>query len=293
VAGAIDTMRIALRLPKVHAAGSAVLREFVLLGEALGFDSLWTDAHAVIPASVTTQYNLADLGRPTFGPTVLFPDPFVVLAFAAALSRRVRLGTAVVPLTSSHPLLLAKQTASLDVVSDGRMELGLGAGWLMEEARVLGHPTDHPSGRLAEAIQLLRAAWRDGSFEWHGRYYSIPPVGSYPPPLQGVRLPLWIGGHGRAAVRLAADSDAGLILSRVSPAQVQQRRARQAGLRVGVTLTLHGGPEDWRRAALDYAEAGTDLLILILPDEGPRLLDDLRRLGDAVLPVANSPFLRP
>jgi alkanesulfonate monooxygenase SsuD/methylene tetrahydromethanopterin reductase-like flavin-dependent oxidoreductase (luciferase family) len=228
---------------------------------------------------------LAELGRPTFGPTVPFPDPFVELAFAAALTSRVRLGTAVVPLTSSHPLLLAKQAATLDVVSDGRMELGLGAGWLMEEAQVLGHPTDHPSGRLAEAIELLREAWRDGSFEWHGRYYSIPPVGSYPAPRQGAKLPLWIGGHGRAAERLAADSDAGLIVSRVSPAQVQQRRARQAGLRVGVTLTLHGGPEDWKRAVLAYAEAGTNLLILIRADEGPQLLDDLRRLADAVLPV--------
>ena len=278
-------MPIALRLPKNHAAGSAALREFVLLGEELGFDSLWIDAHAVIPASVTSQYDLAALGRPTFGPTVFFPDPFVELAFAAALTSRVRLGTAVVPLTSSHPLLLAKQAATLDVVSDGRMELGLGAGWLMEEAHVLGHPTDHPSGRLAEAIQLLREAWRDGSFEWHGRYFSIPPVGTYPSPLQGAQLPLWIGGHGRAAERLAAASDAGLILSRVSPAQVQQRRARQAGLRVGVTLTLHGGPEDWRRAVVDYAKAGTDLLILILADEGPQLFDDLRLLRDAVLPA--------
>ena len=145
-----DTMRIALRLPKNHAAGSVALRQFVLLGEELGFDSLWTDAHAVIPTSVTTRYPLADLGRPTFGPRGLFPDPFVILAFAAALTSRVRLGTAVVPLTSSHPLLLAKQTATLDVVSDGRMELGLGAGWLMEEAHVLGRATDHPSGRLAE-----------------------------------------------------------------------------------------------------------------------------------------------
>src|SRR5689334_16407229 len=139
-------MRIALRLPKNHAAGSGALREFVLLGEELGFDSLWTDAHAVIPASVTTQYDLAALGRATFGLTVPFPDPFVVLAFAAALTTRVRLGTAIVPLTSSHPLLLAKLAATLDVVSDGRMELGLGAGWLMEEAHVLGHPTDHPRG---------------------------------------------------------------------------------------------------------------------------------------------------
>jgi probable F420-dependent oxidoreductase len=277
-------MRIALRLPKHHAAGSAALREFVLLGEALGFDSLWIDAHAVIPASVASQYDLAALGRPTFGPTVLFPDPFVELAFAAALTSRVRLGTAVVPFTSTHPLLLAKQTATLDVISDGRMELGLGAGWLMEEARVLGHPTDHPSGRLAETIRLLRTAWREGSFEWHGRYYSIPPVGSYPMPPQGAQLPVWIGGHGRAAERIAAGSDAGLMLSRVSPAQVQQRRARQAGLRVGVTLTLQGSPKDWQRAVLAYTEAGTDLLILILADEGPQLMNNVRLLAEAVLP---------
>jgi alkanesulfonate monooxygenase SsuD/methylene tetrahydromethanopterin reductase-like flavin-dependent oxidoreductase (luciferase family) len=154
-------------------------------------------------------------------------DPFITLAFAAGVTSRVRLGTAVVPLLATHPLALAKQAATLDVLSDGRAELGLGAGWLMEEATLLGHPTDHPSARLAESIDILRAAWRSGTFEWHGRYFDIPPAGIYPQPLQRDALPLWIGGIGDAAVRIAAQHNAGLMISRGSAPRAADYRGRQ------------------------------------------------------------------
>src|SRR4051812_41648817 len=184
-------MRIGVRVPS-GGPDSASLRAIALAAEQLGFDSLWCAAHVAIPASVSSQHDLPALGRPTFKPETPFADPFVALAFMAALTTRVRLGTVVVPLMASHPLLLAKQAASLDVVADGRCELGIGAGWLAEEARVLGHPFDHPNGRMEEAIHIMRAAWRDGTFSYSGRFYDIPTVGSYPRPPQRDGLPVWI-----------------------------------------------------------------------------------------------------
>src|SRR5205085_2648504 len=135
------------------------------------------------------------------------------LAFAAAVTTRIRVGTAVVPYMSTHALGLAKQVATLDRLSGGRVELGVGAGWLAEEALALGLPVDRPTARMSEAIDVMRTAWRDGQVEWHGTYFDFPQVGVEPRPVQAENVPIWIGGIGPSALRVAVAKRAGLLLS--------------------------------------------------------------------------------
>src|SRR5207249_9609316 len=95
-------------------------------------------------------------GRPGWDATTPWGDAFISLTLAAAITERVRLGPSLIPLIITDPLTLAKQAATLDVYSEGRLELGIGAGWLVEEAQALGRPTDHRLGRLEETIEILR-----------------------------------------------------------------------------------------------------------------------------------------
>src|SRR5437879_6609088 len=173
--------------------------------ERLGFDSVWTNSHTVVPASFKPRYPYSENGVPSWNAETDWADAMTTLGFIAAATERVRLGTAVVPLIITDPITLAKQAATVDLLSNGRFELGIGAGWLLEEGRALGHPTDHRQARLAETIEVLRLAWSRPTFSYEGRFVKIPEVGVHPQPPQGERLPLWIGGQGDEAVRIAAE----------------------------------------------------------------------------------------
>ncbi|TME73986.1 MAG: TIGR03619 family F420-dependent LLM class oxidoreductase [Chloroflexi bacterium] len=195
-------MRVGLDLPVLTATSREAVLAYARAAESLGFDSLWSNSHTVVPVTFAPRYPYSADGRPVWNATSSWPDAMTTMAFVAAATERVRLGIAVVPLITTHPIRLAKQVATIDVLSKGRFELGVGGGWLVEEAQALGNPTDHPVARMEETIEILRLAWREPTFSYDGRFWKIPPVGVNPRPLQGERLPLWIGGHGDAAVRV-------------------------------------------------------------------------------------------
>ena len=129
--------------------------------EQLGFDSVWTNSHTVVPASFKPRYPYSESGVPSWNAGTAWADAMTTLGFVAAATERVRLGIAVVPLIITDPITLAKQAATVDVLSDGRFELGVGAGWLLEEAHALGHPTDHRQARLEETVEVLSLRGRD------------------------------------------------------------------------------------------------------------------------------------
>src|SRR5438093_10660858 len=179
--------------------------------ERLGFDSVWTNSHTVVPASFKPRYPYREDGFPAWSAKTAWADAMITLGVVAAAPERVRLGVAVVPLIITDPITLAKQAATVDLLSNGRFELGVGAGWLVEEGKALGHPTDHRQARLEETIKVLRLAWTQPTFYYDARFVKIPEVGVHPQPPQGDRLPLWIGGPGYEAVRIAGEAGAGLF----------------------------------------------------------------------------------
>jgi probable F420-dependent oxidoreductase len=275
-------VRVGLDLPVLTASSREAVLAYARAAESLGFDSLWTNSHTVVPVTFAPRYPYSADGRPIWNATSSWPDAMTTMAFVAAATERVRLGIAVVPLITAHPIRLAKQVATIDVLSNGRFELGVGGGWLVEEAQ-LGNPTDHPIARMEETIEILRLAWREPTF------WKIPPVGLNPKPLQGEHVPLWIGGHGEAALRVAVEQGAGLFIwvpTAEKLAEYRKKlRARSATAPLAASLPLarvEGGR--WLEAALAMRDAGADLLVIGRRwDDGT--LRDLERFAKDVLPA--------
>ena len=282
-------MRVGVRLPNDSGPTASAIRAVATLAEECGYDSVWIDAHVVVPATITSRYPLAADGRPRLREDAPFPDPFTTLGFVAALTTRIRLGTGVVPFNTTDALTLAKRAATLDALSDGRLELGIGAGWLKEEPRALGRPDDHASARMEEGIDIMRAAWRHGRVEWRGRFHSFSRVGVFPRPPQGDGLPLWIGGVGREATRIARERGAGLMLSLATPEEAGRFRERLGdgakALRLACSMPLVGSTEEWRDAARHYRDAGVDLVVIGRRSGTARELAELRAFASDVLPA--------
>ncbi len=246
--------------------------------ERLGFDSVWSNSHVAIPASFAPRYPYDETGVPSWTATTPWVDAMTMMAFAAGVTERVRLGITVVPVITTHALTLAKQAASVDLLSNGRFELGLGAGWLLEEAEVLGHPTDHRQARLEEVIEVLRLAWTRSTFSYEGRYVRFGEVGAHPHPPQGGALPLWIGGQGEGVVRIAAEQDAGLFTWQQQPERVaeyaKRLRSRRPAAPLAAALYFNEMRGPRRAVVREMEAAGVDLLVI----GGSRLYEHLDEL---------------
>jgi len=257
--------------------------------EELGYHSLWATTHTAIPVRFESRYPYDPTGRPSWDASTPWGDAFLSLAFAAAVTERVRLGPSVIPLITTDPLTLAKQAATLDVYSGGRLELGIGAGWLVEEGEALGRPTDHRSARLEETLQILRLAWSRETFSYGGRFYTIPDVGVNPKPLQGDRLPIWIGGQGQRAIEIAARHGCGLMLWFAEPDAVHgyvgRLRAAGGSGPVAAAMPLVPNAGRWLELSRDYVAAGTDQLILTSYGGQARVTEELEQFAREVFPA--------
>jgi probable F420-dependent oxidoreductase len=254
--------------------------------EQLGYHSAWVTEHTVIPVEIRSRYPYSPDGRPPFGHDTDWAEAMVTLGFVAAVTTRIRLGTAVIPMLTRSPIAMAKQAATVDVLSSGRLELGLGAGWLTEEAEILGHPHDHRGARLDEAIDIMRKAWARPSFSHQGRFWRIPEVGVHPHPPQGAELPVWIGGTSPAAVRTSAERAVGNLMWLSEPDEVAAMRARLPGDRrvaAAMRLDFRGGGLGPRARAL--RDAGADLLILVAYRDAEPTVADLERFAAEVAPA--------
>ena len=170
--------------------------------EAAGFDSMWVSDHIVMPAEMTSAYPFAADGRPTWPMTMPWVDALVALSLAAAVTDRARLGTAVLVLPLRHPVEFAKQAASIDAVSGGRLSLGVGAGWLREEFDALGSPFERRGKRLVEWMAIARDCWTGRPSGRESADYVLPPgVLCLPAPVGP--MPFLVGGHSPVALRRA------------------------------------------------------------------------------------------
>jgi probable F420-dependent oxidoreductase len=168
--------------------------------EQAGFDALWVSDHIVLPREIRSRYPFAADGRATWSTDTPYVDALVALALAAAVTARVRLGTAVLVLPLRNPVSFAKQAASIDVASGGRLELGVGAGWLKEEFDALGVPFRGRGARLEEWMGIARACWTGAPEGRDFEQYALPDdVLCLPTPAH--RIPLLVGGHSPAALR--------------------------------------------------------------------------------------------
>jgi probable F420-dependent oxidoreductase len=174
--------------------------------EEAGFDSLWVSDHIVFPHETSSRYPFSADGRVTWPLDDPYLEPLVVLGAVAAVTSRIALGTSVVIAPMRNPVLLAKQAATIDALSGGRLVLGVGVGWLREEFEALGADFEARGEVLDEWIAIARACWTGSAGPYEGEHYRLPgPIYCRPAPAHGI--PILVGGMSRAALRRAAAAD--------------------------------------------------------------------------------------
>jgi probable F420-dependent oxidoreductase len=176
----------------------------VRTAEEVGFESLWAVEHVVVPIGYESRYPYSKSGRMPGPEGSPISDPLVALGFAAAISRSLRLATGVVILPQRHPFYVAKEFATLDVLSSGRAILGVGIGWLEEEFDALGIPFRERAARTEESVGAIRSLWKAEPEAFEGEFYRWKPVHSLPKPVQKNGIPVVVGGHVEGAARRAA-----------------------------------------------------------------------------------------
>jgi probable F420-dependent oxidoreductase len=177
-------LNIGLRLPSIHNVDMAEVRAFMLRAEELGFHSIWVGDHV---------YHHVDVLQPLH-----------LLTWVAALTQRVRLGTAVMLTSYLNPVLLAKAAASLDYMSNGRLQLGISIGGTPAEYTSIGVPVEQRVGRLLENVAIMRALWAGDDVAYEGRYNHIEGGNIRPKPVQKPGVPLYFGANSDAMIRRAA-----------------------------------------------------------------------------------------
>ena len=236
--------------------------ELGVLAEELGFDSVWVNHHVLHLGYVKERLGT----RP-------YQDALVTLTWLAAQTSRIRLGTSVLVMPYLHPMVLAKELATLDQLSRGRLIVGLGAGSLPEENAALGVPYETRGAYCNEFLQVLRALWTDDVASFDGEYFHFDNLCSSPKPLQQPHPPIMVGGNRPPALRRAARFGDGWHPMNVSPDGAARRletlreQAKAAGREqvptaVQVRLDMNRVDED---AVAAYATAGVTDLIMHVP----------------------------
>jgi probable F420-dependent oxidoreductase len=171
--------------------------------ERAGFESVWAVDHVVVPAGYRSQYPYDPSGRIPSGEDTLFPDPLIWLAYLSHATSTLLLGTAILILPQRNPVVLAKELATLDYLSGGRMVLGVGVGWLEEEYEAVGVPFAGRGRRAEESIAAMRALWSEEKASYRGVTTNFQDCYLRPQPVRGM-IPVHIGGHSQTAARRGA-----------------------------------------------------------------------------------------
>jgi len=178
------------------------LCEIAEAAESAGFGGIVVSDHVIHPGTLETRYPYTADGLPRWEPNTPWPDPLIAVTAMAAVTQRIRFITSVLVLTLRHPILAAKSVATASVFSQGRLTLGVGAGWMREEFQALDQSFETRGRRLAESIEVLRALLTGRMVEHRGEFYDFGPVQMNPVPRE--RVPIYGGGVSERALRRAA-----------------------------------------------------------------------------------------
>jgi probable F420-dependent oxidoreductase len=298
-------MEIGVHIPHMGPLASpAFVPAFCERAEEVGFDGLWTAEHLAVPEQMESVYPLprrpvvaeSEALRERMG---LNLEMITTLAVAAAVTSTVRVGTSVVVLPLRNPLLNARQLASIDLYSSGRLVCGVGVGWLEEEAAAVGVPWDRRGARAEEHMALLRAVWgaKGDTVSFEGDFYSFANIA--PDPRPGRSIPLLIGGHSRIAIERAARVGDGWIASGMSPDRLgpaldelqeacarRQRDADDLWIVCGshLSLDMEGGLGAVEEQLGRYESLGVDhLKVRVTQTSEGAVLDELGAWGKELL----------
>ncbi len=276
-------------------------RDFVAaLGPAAeerGFDSLWAAEHLVLFDDYSSEYPYSPDGKIPAGGEVGIIEPFACLSFLAAITSRIRLGTGVLLVPQRNPVYTAKEAAAVDLLSGGRLDLGVGIGWLENEFEAAGVPFARRGKRTREYIEVIKKLWCEDPSSHDGEFYQLAECRHYPKPLQTPHPPIVFGGETDAALRRTADLGQGWYGYDHEPATAAERITKLTGLlaergRSRQDIEISISPymrQTGAREVEAFAEAGVDQLILyVLAGDRDELLGALDHVAVEVAELAHS-----
>lgn len=267
-------MKFALHFANTNFPDAAGAKRLATAAEAAGFESLVAVEHVVWPTNYASRYPYAPSGRLPGGPETKLPDPLIWMAFAAACTTRLRFMTGILILPQRNPVVLAKELATLDDMSGGRIDLGIGVGWLQEEFQAIGVPFERRGARTDEYVAAMRTLWAADDVSFHGQFVAFDGVSCNPKPVQG-RIPIIVGGHSEVAARRAGRIGDGffpatgaavavepLIALMRATAREQGRDPAAIEVTTGCPGALPGAPGDPLQAIRDAADRGVGRIVL-------------------------------
>ena len=295
-------MKLGIFLPLIGSRDAGVLPQFLTTAarsaEECGFHSLWFPEHVVLFDEFKSKYPYSADGSMPMPSGYGMLEPFAAIAFAAAVTSRIRLGTGICIVPQRSVIYTAKQVADCDVLSGGRVDFGVGIGWLREEFQALGVEFEGRATRTREYLAAMKSLWADDVSEHQGHFLHIPPLRMFPKPLQQPHPPIIFGGHSDRALRRVADLGDGWFAFDVLPDEVVPRIDELTGVlsrrgRRPDSIEISASPymKPGRDAASlhAYAEAGVDQVIHVVVAASP---DDVKReieaLAAELMPVAQS-----
>ncbi len=262
--------------------------EIARLAEQSGFESVWVPEHLIMPVKMTGEPNSPHAGEPPISASTPAYDPWVQIATMAAQTTTLRFGTNVYNIGLRHPFITARALTTVDVVSGGRIEFGIGASWLSQEWQAMQLPFETRGRRVDETIRIIQRLFTEEVIEHDGEFFRFQPVGFLPKPVQQPWPPMLIGGDSPAAMRRAALLGDGWIPMQQSPETLPHnlerihKMRREAGRNGPFQVTVSArvnSIEDVRR----YEEAGATRL-LVTPFTSPReAADGFRRFAEEII----------
>jgi len=256
-----------------------------LEAERLGFESIWMPEHLVFPLAMSGSPH-PGAQHPPVPPTTPVFDVFAWLSFLAGKTQRIRLGTSVYLLALRHPFAAARAIQTLDVVSGGRAEIGVGAGWLREEWTAAGLDPRTRGRRLDEGLSVCKRLWTDAVIEHHGEFFDFGPVVFEPKTVQKPWPPIHIGGESASALRRAAGQADGWLAVSHTPESILTPIAKIRELRVALgrdesPFTVTTGGRIASSGDLRFWEKAGVHRVIVTPWTRSRdAVDSLRRLAE-------------
>jgi probable F420-dependent oxidoreductase len=252
--------------------------------DLLGFESVWVPEHLVVPLAADGSPHHGST-HPPIPPTVPIFDALGVLCHLAGRTRTIRLGTNVYNIGLRHPFITARAATTVDVLSGGRLALGIGASWLRAEWEAVGLDFDTRGRRVDETIAVCRRLWAEDVVEHHGVFFDFGPVAFEPKPVQRPGPALHIGGDGPAALRRAASIGTGWmpmnhgLAELAGPLERIRRISEEAGRAGALEVTLFATPTDGGDVER-HADGGVTRLIVRPWDRSSDAVAGLRRFAE-------------
>lgn len=292
-------MKFALHFGNITFPNPEDAKRLAITAEAAGFESIIAVEHVVVPTNYVTPYPYSPTGRLPGGIDMPWPDPLTWLTYVGAVTSTLRLITGVLVLPQRNPLVLAKQLATIDHMTGGRLELGIGVGWLREEFDALGVPFDRRGKRTDEYINAMRALWARDDASYQGEYVNFTGMSCNPKPKRG-RIPIIVGGHSKPAIRRTARfgdgffpatgaglDPSGVIKALHAEAQAIGRDPAEIEVMTGCPDALPGSGKDPHAAITASRKAGVDRVVLPLSAFGDDLEQALAAYGETVIDPVN------